>query len=370
MKQLVIYGFAVLLLGACQNKRNERQPAGSYDSIFAAVPDFSGVALVADHGKKVYHKAFGYRDNQNPAPNDTLTLFELASVSKQFTGMIIMMLKEEGKLNYDDPLEKFVPGLPYTDITIRHLLTHTSGLPDYQKIMDEHWDKSKPAGNEDIIAYLKQYHPEKQFEPGTRYSYSNTGYVLLGSVAEAASGTDFIELCRTRIFHPLAMNDTDIRSIEQKSQLPNFALGHIYVADKQRFIRADSFPASNYIFWLGNRKGPGRISSHAGDLLRWDQALYTENLIHNNTLQEAFQPYHLKNDSLSNYGFGWMLRSHPTLGKVVQHTGSNPGYNTIIIRYTDARKTIILLCNNAHPQFQEITNALEQVLAHDALVNP
>ncbi len=357
--------FLSALIISCGQKEKESTVAKTFeekiDSLFSTVPDFSGVALIAEKGKPVYHKAFGYLNFETKAPMDTTSLFELASVSKQFTAMAIMMLKEEDKLNYDDLVEKYLPGLPYKNITIRQLLTHTSGLPDYQAIMDEHWDKSKVAGNADILEYLKKFHPDKQFEPGEKYEYSNTGYVLLGSIAEKASGKDFVEFCRERIFTPLGMSNTNIRSLEEKGAITNFALGHIYVPEKQRYVRADSFPASNYTIWLGNRKGPGRISSVASDLLKWDRALYTENLIKKATLEEAFTPLKLNSDSLSNYGFGWEIETS-TLGKIVRHSGDNPGYKTHIIRYIDADKTVVLLCNNSHEKYEEVLKGIEGIV--------
>jgi len=357
--------FLSALLIGCGQKEKETPVAKTFeekiDSLFATVPDFSGVALIAERGKPVYHKAIGYLNFETKTLMDTASLFELASVSKQFTAMVIMMLKEEGKLSYDDLVEKYLPGLPYKSITIRQLLTHTSGLPDYQAIMDEHWDKSKVAGNVDISEYLKKYHPAKLFEPGEKYEYSNTGYVLLGSIAEKASGKDFVDFCRERIFNPLGMISTDIRSLQEKALIENFALGHIYVPGKQRYIRADSFPSSNYTIWLGNRKGPGRISSTASDLLKWDRALYTESLLKKTTLEEAFAPMKLNSDSLSNYGFGWDIETSK-LGKVVRHSGDNPGYKTHIIRYIDADKTVILLCNNAHDKFNILLKEIERMI--------
>ena len=205
----------LILLVSCQPKKT---PATTQrlDSLMNSMEDFSGVLLVADQGKPIYHKAFGFLDFQNQTPLDTNAIFELASVSKQFTAMTIMMLQEEGKLNYDDSLKNFFPELPYRGITIRHLLNHTSGLPDYQATMDKHWDKSKVAGNKDCIAYLATYHPAKQFEPGAKYEYSNTGYLLLASIAERASGVDFISFIRERIFKKVGMPNTDIRSNEAK----------------------------------------------------------------------------------------------------------------------------------------------------------
>ena len=331
------------------------------DSLITSQKDFSGVVLIAENGKPVYQKAFGYREFENQIPLQISDIFDLASVSKQFTAMIIMMLKEKGLLNYDDSVSKYLE-IPYKGITIRHLLTHTSGLPDYQDIMDKYWDKTKVAGNPDCIEYLNKYAPPKLFEPGTKYTYSNTGYMLLASIAEKASGKDFIEMCRKWIFRKLKMKSTDIRTLEEKKATTNFAIGHIYVEERNKYVRADSFPSSNYTIWLGYRKGPGRISSTAGDLLKWDKALYTEKLIKQSTLQEAFSPMKLSDGSFSNYGFGWELRNDPVLGKMVQHNGDNPGYKTQIIRFIDKKKTIIILNNNALENFNTIIKQLEALL--------
>src|SRR5258705_688344 len=238
-----------VFLMSCKGK--EQKPEGKtlpqkLDSIFAAVPDFSGVVLVADQGKSIYHKAFGFANVEAKQNVDTASIFELASVSKQFTVVLVAMLYEEGKLKYDDPVEKYLPGLPYKGITIRHLLNHTSGLPDYQKLMDEHWDKSKVATNEDILLYLKKLHPTSLFKPGEKYEYSNTGYVLLGSIVEKASKKDFVKYCRERIFDPLGMTSTNIRTKKEKDAIANFALGYIFVPEKNKYVRADSFPSSNY----------------------------------------------------------------------------------------------------------------------------
>ena len=331
------------------------------DSLFASQKDFSGVVLIADNGKIVYEKAFGYREFENQIPLQKTDIFELASVSKQFTAMIIMMLKEKGLLNYDDSVSRYLE-IPYKGITIRNLLTHTSGLPDYQDIMDKYWDKSKVAGNPDCIEYLNKYAPPKHFEPGDKYEYSNTGYMLLASIAEKASGKDFIELCRKWIFKKLKMRSTDIRTLEAKKATKNFAIGHIYVEERNKWVRADSFPSSDYTIWLGNRKGPGRISSTATDLLKWDKALYTEKLIKQSTLQEAFTPMKLNDGTLSNYGFGWIVRTDPVLGKIIWHNGDNPGYKTQITRYIDKKKTMIILNNNAHRDFNAIIKQLETML--------
>jgi CubicO group peptidase (beta-lactamase class C family) len=358
----------VLILASFSCRQKKDAPPGGrlvarLDSLFGAVPDFSGVVLVAEKGRPFYYKAFGFRNFETREPLDTGAVFELASVSKQFTAMVIMMLAEEGKLAYDDAIEKYIPGLPYPGISIRHLLNHTSGLPDYQAVMDQYWDKTKVAGNDDNIEYLKRYKPARRFEPGEKYEYSNTGYMLLASIAEKTTGRDFIELCHERIFTPLAMRSTDIRTREAKQALPRMAWGHLYVAEKQRYIHADSFPAFNYAIWLGNRKGPGRVSATASDLLRWDQALYTERLVKKETLAQAFRPAILNDGSPTAYGFGWMTGKDTGNGAVVMHTGDNPGYKTKIVRYLDKHRTVILLCNNAHAEYEKIVRRVEDLTA-------
>lgn len=316
---------------------------------------FSGVVLVAENGEILLEKAMGYRSFEEKVPLKSDDIFELASVSKQFTAMVVMICKEKGQLDFDDPVEKYLD-IPYTGITIRHLLTHTSGLPDYQAIMDEHWDKSKVAGNPEILEYLKRYAPPKLFEPGEKYEYSNTGYVLLGSIAEKASGKDFVELARDWIFEPLKMKSTDIRSLRAKVSVINFAAGHLKDS-LGNYVNANKFHDSDYTVWLGNRKGPGRVSSNAEDLLKWDQALYSQKLVKQATLDEAFAPYVLSDGTRSYYGFGWEIEPKSPFGKMVMHTGDNPGYKTIIVRFIEDHKTIIVLNNNSHPDQMRIVEA-------------
>jgi CubicO group peptidase (beta-lactamase class C family) len=307
---------------------------------------FSGVVLVAQDGKVLLEKAIGYRTFENKTPLQSTDVFEMASISKQFTAMIVMMCKEKRMLSFDDPVEKYL-GIPYKAITIRHLLTHTSGLPDYQAIMDKHWDKSQVAGNPDILEYLNRYAPPMNSEPGEKYEYSNTGYVLLASIAEKVSGKDFVELAEEWIFKPLGMKNTGIRTLEEKAAVTNFAAGHLKDS-LGYYVNANKFHSSDYTVWLGNRKGPGRVSSTAADLLKWDQALYSQKLVKKETLEEAFSPAKLNDGTRSYYGFGWEVEPKSPFGKMVMHTGDNPGYQTIIVRFIEEDKTIIVLNNNYH----------------------
>jgi CubicO group peptidase (beta-lactamase class C family) len=357
--------FSILSINKIEAQAVDYLKVSNYLNDLSQNDKFSGVVLIAEDGKVKFEKAFGNINNEKKIPNQTNTIFELASVSKQFTAMTIMMLQEKGLLKYDDLVEQYID-IPYKGISIRQLLTHTSGLPDYQDIMDKHWDKSKVANNTDIINYLNKYAPPSLFEPGSKYEYSNTGFVILASITEKVSGRDFIEFCNKEIFDKLKMNNTAIRTLEQKAATKNFALGYMFVPERNKYVRADSFPSSNYTIWLGNRKGPGRISSTAEDLLKWDQALYANLLISPNTLEAAYTPMPLKNGSFSNYGFGWDLIPNAPNGKIVWHNGDNPGYKTLIMRFIDQKRTLIILCNNATDEFVHLTNVLRMFVAGEA----
>lgn len=335
--------------------------------------DFSGVLLVAHKGKLIFHKAVGYRKFASRTKLQKNDVFELASVSKQFTAMLLMMMRERsstnGTIGFDDDLSRFIPGLPYKGITLRHLLTHTSGLPDYQGIMEQHWDKTKVADNANVIDYLKKYPQPLRFKPGEKYEYSNTGYLLLASVAEAATDTNFIQLMNNWIFKPLKMEHTDIRLPIEKNRIQNFAKGHLYDSTSRAYVDAELSPASNYTVWLGGRKGPGRVSSTALDLLKWDQILYTPYLVATTTMEEAYRPYTLKDGSTSNYGFGWELQMDLKLGRIVEHSGDNPGYRTHIRRYLDQEYTLILLNNNASDRMDEILKSTGDLIEKKILID-
>ena len=199
---------------------------------------FNGNILVAEKGKVIYHRAFGIA-NFNPV--DSLQInsqFALASVEKQFTAMAIMILKERGKLNYDDDIRKYLPELSYKDISIRHLLTHTSGLPFYEFIFTQYWDidekdvEKEIADNEDVLAMLAN-HPSAPmppwfvlFKPGERWQYTNTGYVLLALIVNKVSGEPFEKFLNDNIFEPLNMSRTLVYSAIREDRMENRVYGY------------------------------------------------------------------------------------------------------------------------------------------------
>lgn len=362
VKSIKLFQFLFLALLIFQYSQQALAQISAVDSAFsdAEAQDFSGVFLLAIDGKVVFEKAAGYRSYEQKIPLDPTDVFEMASVSKQFTAMMVMMCAEKGLLDYFDYADKYLD-IPYKGITIKELLSHTNGLPDYQAVMDKHWDKSKVADNEDILEYLRKYHPPILSMPSEKYEYSNTAYVFLASIVEKVTGRDFIELSREWIFEPLGMKNTDIRTLEEKANVSNFAAGHLKNKNGD-YVNANKFHDSDYTVWLGNRKGPGRISSTAQDLLIWDQALYTGKLVSEKTLQKAFSPQSLNDCTMSQYGFGWDLRKDEHFGKIVSHSGDNPGYKTLIMRFIDQRKTLILLNNNYHDSNDKLVEVAVEVL--------
>ena len=362
MTQIRLLAF-VLLFAFSGAVRAAETGAQRLEAALAAHPDFSGVVLVADKGKPIFQAARGQRYYVTGAPMQADSIFELASLTKQFTAMAVMLLKEDGKLAYDDPLEKYVPGLPYPGITVRHLLNHTSGFADYEAMMDAHWDKTKVATNKDIIETLKRLRPAAKSAPGEKYDYSNGGYVMLGSIIEVASGQDYTSFLRARIFRPLGLSDTNVRSPQDWDRMPRFAVGHVIDKDTGKPVRAVDLKEITYTVYLGGRVGPGRISSTAADLLKWDRALREAKLISASALSEAHQPARLNDGKPSAYGFGVVLpEPDPALGNSVTHTGGNPGITNRLTRYLDQDKTIVILSNNAYKNSGELYEGLTAAL--------
>lgn len=332
------------------------------DALLAQHAQFSGVVAIAKHGEVLYHRGFGQRDFDAGAPMEPDDIFELASVSKQFTAMAVMLLQQEGKLSYDDPLQKFMPELPYPGVTLRHMLHHTSGLPDYEPVVEKYGDRSKVLDNDDIIAYMAAHPPQMKFAPGTRYQYSNCGYLLLASIVEKVAHRDFKTFLANRIFKPLHMTHTRIRSANEQRATKNFVRAFTRAEGSTQYVSVSSQPQNDFFRWIERRVGPGRVSSNVEDLLKWDAALYTDKLISRSALQQAFTPGRLNDGSEVLYGFGWRLEQHPVLGRLVRHSGSNPGYKTHIMRALDNGIVVIVLCNNNY-NLDELLKALDAIAA-------
>ena len=189
----------------------------------------------------IYKKSFGIANEETKQPLNENSIFEIASITKQFTAMAIMMLNEKGKLNLDDDISKFIPELAfYKGITIRHLLNHTSGLPDYMELFEKIFDKSKIATNKDIISIFAQRQPKVLFTPNSKHDYCNTGYALLASIIEKVSGETYPNFLQKAIFKPLGMKNTFVykRRLTPK-QIDNYAYGYVYSDSLKKYALPD-----------------------------------------------------------------------------------------------------------------------------------
>ena len=305
---------------------------------------FNGTILVADDGEVIFKRAFGYAEKEKRKLNSK-SVFYLASVSKQFTTMAIMILKEEGKLNYENTLNEYFPEFPdyARNVTIHHLMTHTSGIPDHFRL-----GAYKPdLTNREVLEQLTKQ-DTLDFEPGSTYSYSNGGYVLLSLIVEKASGQPFHSFMKDKIFNPLKMNSTLVYD-ESKPKIENRALGY-----------NQSGGLDDYDILT---TGAGGMFSNVEDLYKWDRSLYTEKIISAESLEEAYTTISLSNGETSNYGYGWAI-SEEDGNKVVSHGGSLSGYRTFIKRFLDTKSSYIILSNNGNAiAAEEIRDGIENILA-------
>jgi CubicO group peptidase (beta-lactamase class C family) len=313
-----------------------------------AVNHFNGNLLVAESGKIIYQKAFGYRNYDSRELLDNNSVFELASVSKQFTAVGILMLKEQGKLKLSDSLRKYFPQLPYNYITIKNLLTHTSGLPGYEEEMITKWDHKNIASNSDVINFLAKEKPPVHFSPGKKWEYSNTGYVLLASIIEKVSGQTFKDYMSNKIFKPLGMEHSRVYNTRRSTKeiIPNYAYGFVYSDSLKKYMLPDSLPDYDFVIYLDSIVGDGIVNATTGDLLKWDRALKNYTLISESLQKEMFTEHSLMDTANKiYYGYGEMIGKNQ-LGNYITHEGGWPGYATIIIRFLAGDFTIIVLSNN------------------------
>jgi CubicO group peptidase (beta-lactamase class C family) len=284
---------------------------------------------------------------------DEVTDFRLASFTKQFTAMAVMLLVHDGKLRYDEALTDVFPGFPaYTGaITLRHLLTHTSGLPDYEDAMDERqWTPEHQIQDEDVLALLKRQAAPK-FAAGTSWSYSNSAYVLLGLAVARASGEPFEQFVHERIFQPLHMTNT-LAWRKGRDIVPNRAFGHSKKSGG--FVQADQSSTSATL-------GDGGVYSNLADLAKWDAALQNHTLLGEKEMSAALTPVRLAGggqphwpatpgeDNLNpgkpvDYGFGWFLDAYQGRPRM-WHTGTTQGFRTAIERFPAETLTVVVLCN-------------------------
>jgi len=321
--------------------------ASRIEAIFAPLADgrSPGVAvLVRKDGKTIVQRGYGVRDLRTLAPIDAHTNFRLASFTKQFTAMAIMLLVDDGKLRYDESLNEIFPDFPEYGraITVRQLLTHTGGLPDYEDLMEGGpWTESRQIQDDEVLTLLKRQSKPK-FAAGTSWAYSNSGYVVLGLIVAKVSGLPFDEFLHQRIFAPLHMDNT-LAYRNGKNTVTNRAFGHSKQAN--RFVETGQSSTAATL-------GDGGIYSNLEDLIKWDEALERHTLLTEPKMKAALTAVRLADGSEPRlesgtpvaYGFGWFLDPYNNRPRM-WHEGSTRGFSTVIERFLAEKLTIVVLCN-------------------------
>jgi len=327
---------AALLLSVAAGCATAGGRLSDIDALFAEYtgPAVPGASVVVIHdGRVVLRRAYGMADLERHVAATPQSDYRLASVSKQFTAMAVMLLAQGGKIRYDQPVRDILPELPAgtRSVTVRHLLNHTSGLPDYEDLIPE--SQTTQVSDRDVLALLA-HKDTLYFPPGSSYRYSNSGYVLLGLIVERISGVSFAEFLRARIFAPLGMT-ASLAHVDGVDTVPHRAYG--YSPDAAGFKPTDQSVTSATL-------GDGGIYTNVDDLVHWDQALYGDALVDAATLRLATTPPGLPAGAESQYGFGWFVDAYRNERRW-RHTGETSGFRNAIQRFPGRRFTVIVLTN-------------------------
>jgi len=302
-----------------------------------------GLALLVVHnGEIIKAQGYGFANVELQAPVKPETIFQSGSMGKQFTATAIMMLVEEGKLSLDDPLTKFFADAPpaWRSVTVRHLLSHTGGFTDYPKNFDFRRDRS-----EDELVKMVESLP-LAFPPGSKWEYSNLGYLTLGVLIHRVTGQFYGDFLHDRIFQPLGMNT---RILSEADIIPNRAAGYQLVKGQLK--------NQEWVSPVLNTTADGALYFSILDLAKWDAALYTEKLLKRASLDQMWTPVKLNNGKANSdhYGFGWFV-DDAAGHRVIEHEGEWQGFNTNISRYVDDRLTVVVLTNLASCHPDDITH--------------
>ena len=322
----------------------------------AAAGDFNGAVLVSRQGRIVYQHAFGYANREWNIPNDLQTKFEIGSMTKQFTAMLVLQLVNEGQIRLDGHISDY---LPYyrkdtgNRVRISDLLSHTSGIPNFTDIPG-FLEGSASRISYSVKDFVEEYcSGDLQFAPGSRFEYSNSGYFVLGAIVEQVSGASYERLLRDRILKPLGMKDSGYAHSE--TVLPHRASG---------YERSSSGLRNARFYDMSIPFAAGALYSTVGDLFLWDRALYGERLLPIRVRDLLFKP------NLENYGYGWVIlipkRGAPYAGESIpMHGGAIFGFQSVIQRIPKHRELIVLLDNNDSPKLLEIALQIRTVLSEN-----
>ncbi|MGB2805386.1 MAG: serine hydrolase domain-containing protein, partial [Candidatus Zixiibacteriota bacterium] len=339
----VLVFFTLLLslsisLASVQAAKLEKQ----LDDYLTAAHDvwkFHGAALVATGGKVVLKKGYGMASIELGVPNTPEMKFQIGSITKQFTAAAVLKLEEKGLLGLNDSITKHLPDYPKETgdrITIHHLLSHTSGIPNFTN-MPGVMDKAALAASvEELIAIFKD--EPLDFEPGERYRYSNSNYIVLGAIIEKVSGQTYEDCLQENVFGPLGMDNSgyDHRDRIMKNRAAGYSQN-----EEGELLNAD-------FVHMSTPYAAGALYSTVGDMFIWDQALYTDKLLSQSSRQKMFTP------NKGDYGYGWVIRESSGR-KCIRHNGGIPGFYTTIDRWVDDKVTVVVLSNNDRAPVENIS---------------
>lgn len=298
---------------------------------------FNGTALIAFHGEIILEEAKGFANFKTKTPINIESGFQLASASKPFTALSIMILKERKLLDYDDKAIKYLPTFPYPDITIRQLLNHTSGLQNYMYLVDNYWSNNKSISNEDMLDLIISHHLPLNNIPGRRFEYSNTGYAILALIVEKITHEYFGDFLNTEIFSKIGMTNSFVYNRNQMEQDSGQVVGY---TSPGRWAHQYYHDANNEIM------GDKSVFSTVHDLYKFTQALNNYELVDKSTLDEAYTKAILTNSRSVNYGFGWRLREDEH-HNYIYHNGAWHGFASTITLEPDSKITLVLLNNTS-----------------------
>lgn len=317
---------------------------------------FNGAWLYAEKGEIVSKGVLGFRDPEDTLPITEDTIFQLASISKTFTSAAVMLLMRQGLLSPEDEITKFFPDIPYPGVTVRHLLTHTSGIPDYFDDADwfiDIWKEEKRVpGNDEILRFLRETKAKPYFAPGEGLHYSNTGYNLLALLVERLSGVPYEEFLQQNIFEPAGMTATRCCHIRRDGvPFENYAQATVF--ENGRWVADVDSEEDGDVVAFDGLNGDDYVFTNIFDMLKWDLALREGRVLTPEEQQLMYTPGKLNNgedavydeEDTLGYGLGWAVGREEALGLVVSHSGGMPGVATWFERFIDADRVLVILSN-------------------------
>ncbi len=322
--------FLFLLLLSCHAAFAQAPPLDSALSYLHDRALFNGVVLLAENGKVVYQKNYGITDIRNPQPLQVASSFNLASISKQFVCALVCLLQENGRLGFDDKVQKHLPEFPYPDITVRQLMNHTSGVTEYFDLCVRYTGALDTIDNQAIMQLFAEIKPPLDFAPGEKWQYSNTGYVVLGSLIEKLSGKSVADYFTEKITRPLGLKNTRFYHLKMKSSPENRVYG---------FQREDGQNKLNDLMRFDGIVGDGNVYSSAEDLLKWTQALHGGKVLQPATYAEMMKPAPLNDGTTHPYGFGLGFNC----GNCAVHTGGWVGFLNLLWTDFEKKRTLVVL---------------------------